>query len=348
MKSIGFKKLTLGLGVLTALGGSVLTTGCNSEEIVDPAGTRSVPLEIRANIEDAHDAQTKAPGTDIRTTKFKKDDVIKVCAWDASNGWNELVNDNFTIYNTNGGLSNDKDYSVPETCTDGRMVGIYPSVLFGNSETPLTISGYSDSGTNGTFDFSVEDDQRSDDLYTNSDLMLAYNTFAYSDVNISSFIEVNLAFKHILSKVTITLSGDDGNGNNLSNASINMANVLTNATISNVLSTNPVITCKQTGPSLNCVSLLATNSAATEVTAIIMPQEVGNMQLEITLGGKSYTAFFPEESGFEFKSGKKYNYTLTMTADATASAYLDFLQASIEDWAADDMQSSDNNMTFEK
>lgn len=251
----------------------------------------------------------------------------------------------YTVGNTTD--SNGKEMTTsnaPHFPITGKAVDAY--AFYPALTTP---SGYNIKHDTGLF--SVLEDQSDDDKYTQCDLMFGTNNW---DPSLKSAISsfggtkkgevVKLYFRHILSKIIVTLQPGTGlQTSDLNNATIRLYGAVPDATISinnsGITTSNPTGTSPQTGYNLGTYD--ATNGNA----AIIIPQDIntGNKFIEITLdNGAIYVYNLADTDGgsdnkMTFASGYKYTYNLSLSAGNVV-----VVSTKIENW---ENGGGDNNGT---
>lgn len=253
MTTKNLERLAWGVGALVAVMTAFLViTSCNSEAIVDPAGGKNADLVIDATIEGA--SETKA-STNLHESAFASGDVIQVYMWDTTDESNvtELVN---TIVTYNGTSWSPSSITgvIPITCTQGDVLGIYPTGKF-----TLTAAN-----RNASFQFEVADGQYSDVNYNASDLMVAH---ANPDYN---YPTATLKFKHLMSKLIFNFKNSAGTTVKVSQA--DLINVRDVTTVSNLAGVTPTVT---TTSGSNVDFCILSGAGASSTAVILPPQKLG-------------------------------------------------------------------------
>lgn len=217
-------------------------------------------------------------------TAFEQGDRISVYAMKAATG------DTRAIIADNGNYANNVLY----THANGKFTSNSAIVLPESGKLfYIAVYPYSSQVAN-RFNFAVNTNQSSAAAFTGSDLCTA-------STDATDAKEVPLKFDHRLTELIINLTGD---GWTSSNITVRVVNVLTHADVN-----------------LNDLSFTATGSRADVVCApngtnsykaILPPQTIasGNTMLVVNMNGTDYP--LATQNNLEFRSGKKYEYTLNM------------------------------------
>jgi len=154
--------------------------------------------------------------------------------------------------------------------------------------------------------FQVSADQSSDDAYLASDLMYA----SLSAVNrTSSAADRTLNFRHLLSKLTVTLVQGDMPDDDFNSATVTLENVVTKGTFNPQSGTFSRSSANASDGNRGNI-VIARNAGAAPHAAIVVPQPISltGGRLAITIGGKTLYYYFDE--GFTFESGQACSLTV--------------------------------------
>lgn len=168
---------------------------------------------------------------------------------------------------------------------------------------------------NTTHTFTVQENQSTTAGYVNSDLLWAKTTTQKSNT------AVNLAFKHMLSKVEVVLTSTDANIT-LNDACISLYQVITNVSFGNgelLAATSPTI------------SSIGIGDHTSQAAGIIVPQTVAQYTpfVRVQIGNDVYSYVLPDDK--EFKSGYKYTYNLAVKK---GQKELTLMNNSVEAWTS--------------
>lgn len=224
------------------------------------------------------------------------------------------------IADGSGNLSTTTKPYYPANGHNIDVYGIYSgnqNIKFANSQT-----------------ITVSEDQSNDANYKASDLMWASKTNHAKSEN-----AVALSFNHKLSKVIVELKEGDGlNNGDLANATVQILNTSTNATINVDRTGINNLTPSTTTEDIKPITLGCWN-AGNNVAAIIIPQQVGagKQLFKVTLSNQAeYIYTIPTTaSPVTFEADKKYTYTLTLTTKGIE------VTATIKDWSQNDSKTGD-------
>lgn len=238
--------------------------------------------------------------TDIQSGQFANGEKIDV-----------FINENVTaeptttyaqpLVYTAGGSGTMTPATQPYFPTSGNGVNIYayyPSNRVGNDITATSVS------------FSVAEDQSSDEDYKASDLM--YGTPSQNPVSRTKS-PTALIFKHLLSKVTITLVPGDGTPS-LDGAVVRLRNVQPNT----ALNVSAGTIGNASGDTKDITVFTAATSALSG-SAVVVPQTLEPTFIEVTLeNGGVLTSKELKDGSYNpitsvvLTSGNEYKYTITV------------------------------------
>ena len=190
--------------------------------------------------------------------------------------------------------------------------------------------------------FSVEEDQSNADNYKASDLMYAYTE------NTPKGNDINLTFKHLLSKIIVEVKADDSvNPSVLNDVYVDLCN--TNKTID--ITVDDIAQGYESAPKSVSVSGNPSTPAnivmgkpgvsdsdskkTNEVAAIIVPQTIANtntfIQVRLNNGTENYATYnYTPSADQRFEGSKYYKYTITLKAGSISVS-----NVTIADWYDD-------------
>lgn len=205
------------------------------------------------------------------------------------------------VYTAGGSGTMTPATQQPYFPTSGNGVNIYayyPSNRVGNDITATSVS------------FSVAEDQSKDEDYKASDLM--YGTPEVNPVSRTK-LTTRLAFKHLLSKVTITLKPGSGTPD-LDGAVVKLKNVKLFTELN--VSTGTVGQATGTGKE---ITVFTAGTRALSGSAVVVPQTLEPTFIEVTLknGGVLTSKELKDSSNNSITNvvltpGNEYNYTITV------------------------------------
>ena len=267
--------------ILAAIAALALTA-CSNDDEVKVGGDNAILLTSSLNV-----AETRA-ATDIQTSAFDAGETVDVYITENNGGNNPTTYPQPIEYSTaaGGALTVGTQYYYP---TSGNGVNIY--ALY-----PTT--------TKAGELFTIKDDQSTDANYKASDLM--YGKPASNPVSPSANA-VDIQFSHLLSKVTINLI-EGVNVTSLDGAKVELIGVKPSTTL----------TASKDGCSIGAASGTATSitvMTATETvtsgSAIIVPQTLPEMFLQVTIGDAVMTGKLSTGAP-TLTAGNAYTYDITV------------------------------------
>lgn len=283
---------------------ALVFAGCSKDENVD---NWNGEIRLCSGLT-VQQAGTRA-ATGIQSEQFDEDEKIDVFI-------NEAVQSGQTATTT---------YPQPLVYTAGTNGAMNPATqpYFPTSGNGVTISAYYPHGvvkslaSNEPVTFSIKSDQSSEAEYKKSDLM--YGKPASNPVSRTNS-PVNIAFNHLLSKVTVELISGSGNPD-LEGATVQLLNVLPNTSVTPAIGEISPATGTETD-----VTVFKATSDQLIGSAVVVPQtlnkEVNNVRrfIKVTLkgGGTLYSKDLKEEGSnnpiqdIVMESGKVYKYTITV------------------------------------
>lgn len=233
--------------------------------------------------------------TDIQTTAFLENEKVDVfISEDGTNGTttsNPYAQPLVYTTGTNGALTTAEQQYFPTGGDKGVNIhAVYPSgIVSAFDETPV--------------DFTVKPDQSEDADYKASDLM--YGAPASNPVS-PTYDAVVLTFKHLLSKVTVTLKAGNGNPS-LDGAKVELLNVYPKVKFTP--STQVLGTAE--GTPIN-VTVMTTTGSSLSGSAVIVPQTLAQQFIRVTLSdGKVLTGQLENNTAPALTAGYEYKYDIT-------------------------------------
>ena len=258
-------------------------TACSNDDEIKVGGDNAILLTSSLDV-----AETRA-ATNIQTSAFDAGETVDVYITENEPGTNE------THYNqpilattkTGGALDlQDGPYYYP---TSGNGVNIYAL--------------YPATAATGEL-FTIKEDQSADDNYKASDLM--YGKPTTNPVSPSANA-VNIQFSHLLSKVTINLIAG-ANVTSLDGAKVELLGVKPSTTLTADI--NGYSITAASGDATPITVMTATETV-TSGSAIIVPQTLPEMFLQVTLDGATLTGKL--NSGVPvLTAGNAYTYNITV------------------------------------
>lgn len=259
-------------------------TACSNDDEIKVGGDNAILLTSSLDV-----AETRA-ATNIQTSAFDAGETVDVYITENEPGTNE------THYNqpilattkTGGALDlQDGPYYYP---TSGNGVNIYAL--------------YPATAATGEL-FTIKDDQSTDANYKASDLM--YGKPATNNPVSPSANAVDIRFSHLLSKVTINLK-PGANVTSLDGAEVKLLGVKPSTTL----------TASKDGCSIGAASgdatpitVMTATETVTSGSAIIVPQTLPEMFLQVTLDGATLTGKLASGAP-ELTAGYAYTYDITV------------------------------------
>lgn len=296
---------------------AIVMVACNNEETDNWAGE----IRLSSGLAVQQVNSTRA-ANDIQSGQFAAGEKIDVFINEAVNA-GETATTSYTqplVYTAggNGAMSTSDQPYYPTSGKDVNIYAYYPS------GTVTSIDADAEQ-----VEFTVKEDQSSDANYKASDLM--YGTPDKNPVGRTKN-HVNITFKHLLSKVTVTLKQGAGI-KNLTNAKVELLNVLPTTTLT---PSTGVISVADGDKTDITVMDKGTNLSG---SAVVVPQTL-NQEVEgkrrfirVTLetGGVLYSQNLTDSEGqtiedIEMTAGNEYKYEITVNLTS-----LD-IKSSITEW----------------
>lgn len=293
----------------------LILAACSKEEIPDNPGAQ-VELRLTSGLE----VQTRgAHGLD---TQVKEGEVVHVWVDDATTG-KSLYSSNTLTAGSDGTLTGGETMYFPAT---GNNASIY--AIHGNFAENTDYTNFWGAGQTHT----VMQNQRSDGRgYAQSDLVYCKLSNVSRNGNPTT---VGLTFEHLLSKVEVVLVQGAGNPT-ISKAEI--LNTRLNATFTPDKTDETVTVTASGTPGENPIEIDADLDGTTVNEAVIVPQTLaaGTEFIRITTtDGDELVYKLPADKTFE--SGKKYRFTITVTAPIVPPVFKPVDEAAVGDYLLQD------------
>lgn len=258
-------------------------TACSNDDEIKVGGDNAILLTSSLNV-----AETRA-ATDIQTSAFDAGETVDVYITENNGGNNPTTYPQPIEYSTaaGGALTVGTQYYYP---TSGNGVNIYAL--------------YPATAATGEL-FTIKEDQSTDANYKASDLM--YGKPATNNPVSPSANAVDIRFSHLLSKVTINLK-PGANVTSLDGAEVKLLGVKPSTTL----------TASKDGCSIGAASgdatpitVMTATETVTSGSAIIVPQTLPEMFLQVTLDGATLTGKLASGAP-ELTAGNEYTYDITV------------------------------------
>lgn len=283
--------------ILAAIAALALTA-CSNDDEIKVGGDNAILLTSSLDV-----AETRA-ATDIQTSAFDADETVDVYITENNGGNNPTTYPQPIEYTTGAGgaLTVGTQYYYP---TSGNGVNIYAL--------------YPATAATGEL-FTIADDQSTDANYKASDLM--YGKPASNPVSPSANA-VNIKFTHLLSKVTINLI-EGANVTSLNGAKVELLGVKPSTTLTADINGYSI-----TAASGNAtpITVMTATETVTSGSAIIVPQTLPEMFLQVTLDGATLTGKL-DSGAPELTAGNEYTYDITVNVRGGALE----IEGSITPW----------------
>ena len=273
-------------------------TACSNDDEIKVGGDNAILLTSSLDV-----AETRA-ATNIQTSAFDADETVDVYITEHNGGNNPTTYPQPIEYTTGAGgaLTVGTQYYYP---TSGNGVNIYAL--------------YPATAATGEL-FTIKEDQSTDANYKASDLM--YGKPATNPVSPSANA-VDIQFSHLLSKVTINLK-PGANVASLNGAEVKLLGVQPSTTLT--ASKDGCSIAPASGDATPITVMTATETV-TSGSAIIVPQTLPEMFLQVTLGGATLTGKL-DSGAPELTAGNEYTYDITVNVRGGALE----IEGSITPW----------------
>lgn len=259
-------------------------TACSNDDEIKVGGDNAILLTSSLDV-----AETRA-ATNIQTSAFDAGETVDVYITENEPGTNE------THYNqpilattkTGGALDlQDGPYYYP---TSGNGVNIYAL--------------YPATAATGKL-FTIKEDQSTDANYKASDLM--YGKPATNNPVSPSANAVDIQFSHLLSKVTINLIAGE-NVTSLDGAEVELLGVKPSTTLTAGINGHSITAASGDATP---ITVMTATETVTSGSAIIVPQTLPEMFLQVTLDGATLTGKLASGAP-ELTAGNAYTYNITV------------------------------------
>lgn len=257
-------------------------TACSNDDEMKVNGENAIRLTSSLNV-----AETRA-ATDIQTSAFDAGENVDVYITEHNGGNNPTTYPQPIEYTTGAGgaLTVGTQYYYP---TSGNGVNIYAL--------------YPATAATGEL-FTIADDQSTDANYKASDLM--YGKPASNPVSPSANA-VDIQFSHLLSKVTINLK-PGANVTSLNGAEVKLLGVKPSTTLTAGINGYSITAASG---NVTPITVMTATETVTSGSAIIVPQTLPEMFLQVTIGDAVMTGKLSTGAP-TLTAGNAYTYDITV------------------------------------
>lgn len=312
-------KIISACAVLAAL------ASCSNEHELSQQSAEDTPIRIQANV----GGITTRAASDIQSQFFEAGEIIGIFLKEHLESGQQKV---ATYTNPIEGTVN--------TTTQTNIDLATPQYFPANGRGVDCLAIYPKDVANNPNSFSVQENQSGAANYKASDLMYAYTA------NTAKGNDIELTFKHLLSKIIVEVKADDSvNPSVLSDVYVDLCN--TNKTIG--ITVDDIAQGYESAPKSVSVSGNPSTPAnivmgkpgvsdsdskkTNEVAAIIVPQTIANtntfIQVRLNNGTENYATYnYTPSANVTFKGSKSYKYTITLKAGA-----IEVSNVTITDWS---------------
>lgn len=258
-------------------------TACSNDDEIKVGGDNAILLTSSLNV-----AETRA-ATDIQTSAFDAGETVDVYITENNGGNNPTTYPQPIEYSTaaGGALTVGTQYYYP---TSGNGVNIYAL--------------YPATAATGEL-FTIKEDQSTDANYKASDLM--YGKPATNNPVSPSANAVDIRFTHLLSKVTINLIAG-ANVTSLDGAKVELLGVKPSTTLTAGINGHSITAASGDATP---ITVMTATETVTSGSAIIVPQTLPEMFLQVTLDGATLTGKLASGAP-ELTAGNAYTYNITV------------------------------------
>lgn len=258
-------------------------TACSNDDEIKVGGDNAILLTSSLNV-----AETRA-ATDIQTSAFDAGETVDVYITEHNGGNNPTTYPQPIEYSTaaGGALTVGTQYYYP---TSGNGVNIYAL--------------YPATAATGEL-FTIKEDQSTDANYKASDLM--YGKPATNNPVSPSANAVDIQFSHLLSKVTINLIAGE-NVTSLDGAKVELIGVKPSTTLTAGINGHSITAASGDATP---ITVMTATETVTSGSAIIVPQTLPEMFLQVTLDGATLTGKL-DSGAPELTAGNEYTYDITV------------------------------------
>lgn len=258
-------------------------TACSNDDEIKVGGDNAILLTSSLDV-----AETRA-ATNIQTSAFDAGETVDVYITENNGGNNPTTYPQPIEYSTaaGGALTVGTQYYYP---TSGNGVNIYAL--------------YPATAATGEL-FTIKEDQSTDANYKASDLM--YGKPATNNPVSPSANAVDIQFSHLLSKVTINLIAG-ANVTSLDGAKVELLGVKPSTTLTADINGHSITAASGDATP---ITVMTATETVTSGSAIIVPQTLPEMFLQVTLDGATLTGKL--DSGAPvLTAGNAYTYNITV------------------------------------
>lgn len=258
-------------------------TACSNDDEIKVGGDNAILLTSSLDV-----AETRA-ATDIQTSAFDAGETVDVYITENNGGNNPTTYPQPIEYSTaaGGALTVGTQYYYP---TSGNGVNIYAL--------------YPATAATGEL-FTIKEDQSTDANYKASDLM--YGKPATNNPVSPSANAVDIKFSHLLSKVTINLIAG-ANVTSLDGAKVELLGVKPSTTLTAGINGHSITAASGDATP---ITVMTATETVTSGSAIIVPQTLPEMFLQVTLDGATLTGKLASGAP-ELTAGNAYTYDITV------------------------------------
>lgn len=258
-------------------------TACSNDDEIKVGGDNAILLTSSLNV-----AETRA-ATDIQTSAFDAGETVDVYITENNGGNNPTTYPQPIEYSTaaGGALTVGTQYYYP---TSGNGVNIYAL--------------YPATAATGEL-FTIKEDQSTDANYKASDLM--YGKPATNNPVSPSANAVDIQFSHLLSKVTINLIAG-ANVTSLDGAKVELLGVKPSTTLTAGINGHSITAASGDATP---ITVMTATETVTSGSAIIVPQTLPEMFLQVTLDGATLTGKLASGTPV-LTAGNAYTYNITV------------------------------------
>lgn len=258
-------------------------TACSNDDEIKVGGDNAILLTSSLNV-----AETRA-ATNIQTSAFDAGETVDVYITEHNGGNNPTTYPQPIEYTTGAGgaLTVGTQYYYPTSGNGVNIYALYPT---------KTKAGEL---------FTIKEDQSADDNYKASDLM--YGKPATNNPVSPSANAVDIQFSHLLSKVTINLK-PGVNVTSLDGAEVKLLGVKPSTTLTAGINGHSITDASGTAIP---ITVMTATETVTSGSAIIVPQTLPEMFLQVTLGGATLTGKLSTGAP-TLVAGNAYTYDITV------------------------------------
>lgn len=258
-------------------------TACSNDDEIKVGGDNAILLTSSLNV-----AETRA-ATDIQTSAFDAGETVDVYITENNGGNNPTTYPQPIEYSTaaGGALTVGTQYYYPTSGNGVNIYALYPATAATDEL------------------FTIKEDQSTDANYKASDLM--YGKPATNNPVSPSANAVDIQFSHLLSKVTINLIAG-ANVTSLDGAKVELLGVKPSTTLTAGINGHSITAASGDATP---ITVMTATETVTSGSAIIVPQTLPEMFLQVTLDGATLTGKLASGAP-ELTAGYAYTYDITV------------------------------------